>query len=30
MEYTYGRAGTPTSRALETAIAEIEGGAVVC
>ncbi len=27
MEYTYGRAGTPTSRALETAIAEIEGGA---
>ena len=28
MEYTYGRAGTPTSRALETAIAEIEGGAV--
>ena len=25
-EYTYGRKGTPTSRAVETAIAELEGG----
>ena len=27
MTYKYGRSGTPTSRALETAITEIEGGA---
>ena len=24
--YTYGRKGTPTSRAFETAVAELEGG----
>ena len=29
-EYTYGRRGTPTSTALETAVAEIEGGHACC
>jgi cystathionine beta-lyase len=28
--YTYGRRGTPTTRALEEALCELEGGAIIC